>query len=55
MFSTTALKPPTILLKEISKGFTGAKDSLFWKIWPGYIRFVCPLLIILMFVQNVRS
>jgi len=43
------------LLKEISTGFTGAKDSLFWKIWPGYIRFVCPLLIILMFVQNVRS
>ncbi|MEZ0186502.1 MAG: sodium-dependent transporter [Candidatus Reddybacter sp.] len=43
------------LLKEISAGFSGAENSQFWKIWPGYIRFVCPLLIILMFVQNVRS
>jgi len=43
------------LLGEISAGFTGAEKSLFWKIWPGYIRFVCPLLIILMFVQNLRS
>ncbi len=43
------------LLSEISEGFTGAENSLFWKIWPGYIRFVCPLLIIFMFVQNVRN
>lgn len=43
------------LLSEISKGFAGAKTSLFWKIWPSYIRFICPLLIILMFVQNTRS
>ena len=43
------------LLSEISKGFAGAKNSLFWKIWPSYIRFICPLLIILMFVQNTRS
>jgi len=43
------------LLREISEGFTDAEKSLFWKIWPGYIRFVCPLLIMLMFVQNLRS
>ena len=43
------------LLCEISEGFAEAQNSLFWKIWPGYIRFVCPLLIILMFVQNIRS
>ncbi len=43
------------LLREISEGFTEAEKSLFWKIWPGYIRFVCPLLIMLMFVQNLRS
>lgn len=43
------------LLSEISAGFAAAENSLFWKIWPGYIRLVCPLLIILMFVQNARS
>ena len=43
------------LLSEISEGYPEAEQGLFWKIWPGYIRFVCPLLIILMFVQNVRS
>jgi len=43
------------LLGEISEGFAGAKESLFWKIWPGYIRVVCPLLIIIMFVQNIRG
>ena len=43
------------LLGEISKGFTDAEKSLFWKIWPGYIRVVCPLLIIIMFVQNIRN
>ncbi len=43
------------LLREISMGFAGAENSLFWKIWPSYIRFICPLLIMLMFVQNARS
>ena len=43
------------LLSEISGGYPEAEQGLFWKIWPHYIRFVCPLLIILMFVQNVRN
>ncbi len=43
------------LLSEISEGFNAAENSLFWKIWPSYIRFVCPLLIILMFIQNLQS
>ncbi|OUS12775.1 sodium-dependent transporter [Gammaproteobacteria bacterium 53_120_T64] len=43
------------LLREISAGFPAAEQSLFWKIWPGYIRFVCPLLIIAMFVQNLSG
>lgn len=43
------------LLREISTGFAAAENSLFWKIWPGYIRIVCPFLIVLMFVQNIRS
>ncbi|OUS09684.1 sodium-dependent transporter [Gammaproteobacteria bacterium 54_18_T64] len=43
------------LLREISAGFPAAEQSFFWKIWPGYIRFICPLLIITMFVQNISS
>ena len=43
------------LLREISAGYPEAEQGLFWKIWPSYIRFICPLLIILMFVQNIRS
>ncbi|PCJ37912.1 MAG: sodium-dependent transporter [Cellvibrionales bacterium] len=41
------------LLGEISEGFTDVEKSLFWKIWPGYIRFICPLLITIMFVQHI--
>lgn len=30
-------------------------SGLFWKIWPFYVRFICPTLIILMFVQSLRG
>lgn len=30
-------------------------SGLFWKIWPFYVRFICPTLIILMFIQSLRS
>src|SRR5690606_4493515 len=32
------------LLKEIRSGYPDAENSLFWKIWPFYVRFVCPSL-----------
>ena len=31
----------------------GSDNSLFNKIWPLYVRFVCPLLITLIFIQNI--
>jgi len=34
---------------------SGQPSGLFWKIWPFYVRFVCPTLIILMFVQSLRG
>ncbi|MBQ0720427.1 MAG: sodium-dependent transporter [Gammaproteobacteria bacterium] len=43
------------LLSEISAGYSAAEQGLFWKIWPSYIRFVCPVLVIIIFVQNVRT
>lgn len=30
-------------------------SGLFWRIWPFYVRFICPTLIILMFIQSLRS
>ena len=35
------------LLTEIKQGNPEIEDSLFWKIWPWYVRVVCPALIIL--------
>lgn len=40
------------VLRELQQGFAGARHSLFWKIWPWYIRFVCPIFILLMFFQS---
>ena len=33
------------LLEEIRKGFPDVEARLFWKIWPTYVKWVCPLLI----------
>lgn len=41
------------VLMEIKAGFEQAEYSLFWKVWPVYIRYVCPLAITAVFVQKV--
>lgn len=41
------------ILNEIKQGFDKAEHSLFWKIWPWYIKFVCPLVIGLLFYRTV--
>lgn len=43
------------LLAEIRDGWPDAGDSLFWKIWPAYIRFVCPVAILAMFGNLILS
>ncbi len=40
------------MLEEIREGFPEAANSLFWKIWPGYIRIFCPLMIIIAFYRS---
>ena len=40
------------LLKELAQGFPAVGDSLFWKVWPFYVRVVCPLLIAAAFVNS---
>ena len=37
------------LLKEIKQGYPEIENSLFWKIWPLYVRIVCPVLMLMVF------
>lgn len=41
------------ILQEIKSGHPDAENSMFWKIWPWYVRFVCPVVIAVMFVRSV--
>ena len=39
------------ILQELRKGNADAENTIFWRIWPSYIRYVCPLVILLIFGQ----
>jgi NSS family neurotransmitter:Na+ symporter len=41
------------ILKELRKGAENIEDSIFWKIWPWYIRIVCPVIILGIFAQSI--
>lgn len=41
------------LLEEIRKGRPDAEHGLFWRIWPHYVRYVCPAAILAVFVQSL--
>jgi len=41
------------ILEELKQGDPDAESSVFWKIWPWYVRYVCPLIIALMFYRSV--
>ncbi len=43
------------LVEEVKQGFEGAEYSLFMKIWPTYVRYVCPVAILVVFIQLVFS
>ncbi len=43
------------VLEELKMGFEGAEHGWFWKIWPSYVRFVCPAAIIAVFAQQFLS
>jgi len=42
------------LLQELASGHEDIEGSLFWKIWPFYVRVICPLLILLALMQSLR-
>ena len=41
------------LLQELRTGHPDIEQTLFWKIWPNYVKFVCPVLIFLAFIQSI--
>jgi len=41
------------ILKELRKGNDNIENSLFWKIWPWYVRLVCPVIIMGIFLQTI--
>jgi len=40
------------LLKELKNGMPEAEYSFFWKVWPSYVRFACPLIILAVFSHS---
>jgi len=43
------------LLQEVKKGNENAEHGWFWKIWPTYVRYVCPAAILTIFIQKILS
>jgi NSS family neurotransmitter:Na+ symporter len=41
------------ILQELKEGSPQVEHSLFWKIWPLYVKFFCPALILLTFAQGL--
>jgi NSS family neurotransmitter:Na+ symporter len=41
------------ILEELRHGDADVENGLFWKIWPWYVRFVCPIVIVVMFYRSV--
>ncbi|MFT5484472.1 MAG: NSS family neurotransmitter:Na+ symporter [Halieaceae bacterium] len=40
------------ILSELKKGNPEVESSVFWKIWPWYIKFICPLMIAFIMYQS---
>ena len=39
------------ILIEIKQGCPDAESGLFWKIWPFYVKFICPVAILAVYFQ----
>jgi len=40
------------LLAELKQGNPEMENTLFWKIWPNYVRFVCPAVVLALLVRS---
>lgn len=43
------------LLQELRKGCPDVEQGIFWKIWPWYVKLVCPVIILAIFAQSLWS
>ena len=43
------------ILTEMKQGNPTLAQGLFWKIWPWYVRFVCPVLVLVVIIQSFTS
>ena len=43
------------ILQELKSGTPDVEQGLFWKIWPVYVKFFCPALILLTFAQGFMA
>jgi NSS family neurotransmitter:Na+ symporter len=43
------------ILGELKQGNPEIVSSIFWQIWPNYVRFVCPIILLLMFSQTLLA
>ena len=41
------------ILEELKQGNPEVEQGLFWKVWPAYVKFFCPVLILLTFAQGL--
>ena len=41
------------ILQELKKADQHAEQTLFWRIWPWYVKFVCPVVILFMFYRSL--
>ena len=41
------------ILQELRKGSPDVEQGLFWKIWPWYVKLVCPVIILAIFAQSL--
>ena len=41
------------ILEELRKGYPEVEQGLFWKIWPWYVKFLCPLIILAILAQSL--
>lgn len=41
------------ILNELRSGFEQVEYSVFWKIWPWYLKFVCPMIILMLFYRSI--
>ncbi|GHA29894.1 sodium-dependent transporter [Oceanisphaera arctica] len=43
------------VLAELKSGCPELEQGLFWKIWPWYVRFVCPVLVLVVIIQSIGN